>query len=556
MTLLFEKTKASSEMTVNLNKVDLQQFNYFLKGDISGIQSFIFDVKSEGAAKTLKGRSFFIQAISEICVELIKQKLGPNNIEVLYNGGGNFYIFLKTAPDELLEQLRATIEEDCKSQEIYLCLTLIDLKLHRDKNFGELWEELHTLAGKEKFRKFQSLQNAFSPFKYSTLGKWDDFTRSFSTKSGRIIRPGSTTPKVFAKGLSFFKHDYIFDTTDDSFSKSISNKLPLWSQGLLDRYHELISDTLQEKTGKDNFSKPSTGGVIEFEYLAKFAQQRTGTDKLGILKMDIDFLGNLFRNNDDLSNTQLLSFRLKWFFESFINQLLDESFSSLPHQQKEKEEKDVFRNNIYVVFSGGDDCFFLGAWDAIFEFALRLRNEFTAFVAFLKQEIPSIKKDITLSAGLLVVDPKFPVVRFAQLAEDAIDEAKENRDANGDLIKNAISVFGQVIDWEEYVEARSIAHKLAFLIKEKGESRAILERIKRSAIGFDRVQNKSLKGEKAPIWRLYYYLRNVNNLKEMESIIQKYTTALIAAFNEKKTTNPMVFPIAARWAEFLTRKRK
>lgn len=33
-------------------------FQWLVKGDISGIQDFIFSVKSEKASKTLKGRSF------------------------------------------------------------------------------------------------------------------------------------------------------------------------------------------------------------------------------------------------------------------------------------------------------------------------------------------------------------------------------------------------------------------------------------------------------------------------------------------------------------------
>ena len=38
----------------------------FLKCDISGIQSFIFNVPSKGAAKALKKRSIYVEDISKI----------------------------------------------------------------------------------------------------------------------------------------------------------------------------------------------------------------------------------------------------------------------------------------------------------------------------------------------------------------------------------------------------------------------------------------------------------------------------------------------------------
>lgn len=38
--------------------------SYFIKGDISGIQDFIFNVKSEKAARVLKARSVFVEVLA------------------------------------------------------------------------------------------------------------------------------------------------------------------------------------------------------------------------------------------------------------------------------------------------------------------------------------------------------------------------------------------------------------------------------------------------------------------------------------------------------------
>ena len=57
----------------NQPKEKIKQFRILI-GDVSGIQNFIYDdIKSEGAAKTLRGKSFFVKMISDaIALYLIK----------------------------------------------------------------------------------------------------------------------------------------------------------------------------------------------------------------------------------------------------------------------------------------------------------------------------------------------------------------------------------------------------------------------------------------------------------------------------------------------------
>ena len=46
----------------------------------------------------------------------------------------------------------------------------------------------------------------------------------------------------------------------------------------------------------------------------------------------------------------------------------------------------------------------------------------------------------------VVPNPKFPVVRFAELAEEALSKAKL-KDAS---VKNAFSIFNTVIQWSDW----------------------------------------------------------------------------------------------------------
>ena len=64
----------------------------FIKGDLSGIQPFIFDVVSRGAAKSLKARSFRVQGIAELAIEYLATQLQLSPANIIFNGGGNFYL--------------------------------------------------------------------------------------------------------------------------------------------------------------------------------------------------------------------------------------------------------------------------------------------------------------------------------------------------------------------------------------------------------------------------------------------------------------------------------
>ena len=59
-----------------------------LGGDLSGIQSFIYDVISTNAAKNLKGRSFYLQMLVDNLLQQLLEELGLSNSQVVYASGG------------------------------------------------------------------------------------------------------------------------------------------------------------------------------------------------------------------------------------------------------------------------------------------------------------------------------------------------------------------------------------------------------------------------------------------------------------------------------------
>ena len=55
--------------------MEKEQKKYLLKGDISGIQNYIFDTTSKKAAQNLKACSFYVYVLTHIIEEYLKRGL-------------------------------------------------------------------------------------------------------------------------------------------------------------------------------------------------------------------------------------------------------------------------------------------------------------------------------------------------------------------------------------------------------------------------------------------------------------------------------------------------
>lgn len=532
-------------------------FPYFLKGDISGIQDFIFSVKSKRASRTLKGRSFFIQTLSELCIDLIKREVGEENVRTFYNGGGNFYLLLKEKYEDQLKKIRTVINQDCIDQEFYLTLSVIESTDIRN-NFAKAWENIHKESNKDKLTRFSGFSSAFKPYEAPEIetdsgakaSPFEKFTRKLiDAKNWDIAPPEEIPVSVGDNGVACFGGQFKLKGKRDF--RDIVYQLPVWNEGLIEQCQGLIGKMKTANAGDPDWETPKIGNVIEFEYLAEFADKRTGTSKLAALKMDVDNLGKLFQNIAEPEKADKLSRYIKGFFGEFIKQLLEESFEYTLEGKTTNRER--FFDNIYVVFAGGDDCFFLGGWDAVFEFASRFHKEFEQFSKFLKREIGLIDP-VTISAALVMVGPKFPINRFAAMAEEDLGKAKAHDE------KNRIVVFDKVMTWDSFEEARALAKRLASLVYQ-GENRAILERLQYEATLFEKHNEIASQGliKVNSSWRLLYTIkRNVKNenLEELEKVVREYSAALVASFasqTAQQTPHIHKMPVAARWAEFLTR---
>ena len=160
-----------------------------------------------------------------------------------------------------------------------------------------------------------------------------------------------------------------------------------------------------------------------------------GVAALGVLKGDIDNLGELFRiglRQPTFAKMAALSRQVNGFFALYLPWLLAREFP-----------------NVYTVFAGGDDFFLIGPWRTVQKLAARLRNDFADYVAG--------NHAIHFSAGIATQKAGAPIHALAELAEDALSAAKLH---DG---KDAVSCFGETMPWQQWQAIEEALQRLAEL---------------------------------------------------------------------------------------------
>jgi len=485
-----------------------------IKGDISGIQEFIFNVKSKGAAKSLKGRSFFMKILTEITISAIfdlfqvAEELRPEYR--ISTSGGNFYLKVPKIDDFVskINELQLGLSKGLFFTGIDVIVQAVELN---EEKYKECLEELNH---KIRLRKLMiyPINNEldfgylFQP-NYKLLyekteekpqgnSAWEPITSSLRTKKFMTIKKtdsAQVTLTLKTDSLELMGYECKFHNLEN------------------DPFKIRLTDYLENIFPmKDEYMQK------EFEDLVK---REFGDEKLGILKMDVDNLGTTLENIENSKIHHEFDNYLKLFFNNTLNEIIESEF----------------QNKVYTVTAGGDDSFFVGHWRVILELALIINDEFKA-VPYFKE------KGLTISAGYIIVGTKFPVIRFSQLAEDALHKAKYEYE------KGNISIFDEVVNWEMLKEIMRFKRKLRESVDEK--SKGLLAKSRQSAIrGIDE-EVFSLKEN----WEIAYYLRNIKEPELVKTIREKIIKSTEITGNTKlekqrKRSLRLILPIASRLAE-------
>lgn len=550
-----------------------------LGGDISGIQNFIYNVSSKKAAVSLKGRSFYLQLLVDSVIQRIisHSAIDATIAQVVYSSGGKFYMLLPNTKKvrEAIADLRVEFENwlwkehrgglllnmdyvpfafDCKSKNVTFDGADDSSKV------GDLWRILAEKLASCKNVRFKSVlqkdaAELFNPQEVSAgdrvcavtgvEGKCENIGNSGTDavwvlpsvkkqcELGEVLKDADYIITYMNPDVSkLFKNKWTFDIDILGVHTYLFDKLELINENAEFRgissadvcrvkcINSLLIPQLKGKScsygfqfyGGNKQAVTSYGNNKTFEELAD-------GEYLGILRMDVDNLGAIFikglpEASKSFAAYSTLSFMLDWFFSGYLNTIRD---------RKE------FKDSVNILYSGGDDVFAIGKWDQIVLFAEAIRKDFAKFVG---------RDDISISAGITIVDPKYPVAKAAQLAGEAEDDAKKF-EGSGLMKKNSLNMFGENISWQkEFDVVKQYKDKFIELVNKENMPKAILHRIMTLC-------QKMKEGDMSYMWHSAYYLKRFSEGKNEE--VQKFCMELKKNICERRKFE--IIAIAARWAE-------
>lgn len=422
----------------------------FVNGDISGIQKYIFDLKSSADnAKLLRAKSFELLALSQILAEHITVESGGTDADIITSSGGKFLVVLPntTSVKERLCQIRAEYESYFLQEFAGKLCMIVSSGTEAseqdicgsDKNGRPCVKNLinrisydSDCAKQHKMQIALSQNGSVLDTLYDALQKNGECAccttmPAQSPSEGSLCRNCQTLKdiggKLVKKSCLIYHTDKIShfgsmveisDNIQDSESQLINQYIP----GYATLFLPYVAPV------KDDY----TMQLLTFEEIANKAD---GNKKLAMFKSDIDNLGLVFSSSLGNKMTFARYAEMSRLFQYFFS-----GYYAWYVQNNEEYDK-----KIYTVYSGGDDLCVIGAWDTVMHFAADFNKELKKFT--------HDNKSVTLSGGIVIASPSEPLRFMADDAEEQLDRSKA-RTADKRTVKNALTVFSTTVSWSDY----------------------------------------------------------------------------------------------------------
>lgn len=551
-----------------------------LGGDLSGIQKFIYNITASKAAKSLKGRSFYLQLLVDSLIQkfILHKDINATLAHVLYSSGGKFYMLLPNTIKvrEAIEQIRAEVERELW-QEHYGQLVVnidyvpfaynikgkgVDFMDLEDQSLGELWRVLAESLNSRKYQKFRTLIEdkydelfevnnnggdnkevcAVTGIESSSCKKLGDYyvleSVEMQSRLGDTLKNLDFVITHISEGDNkYFSsrkkidvdilgiHHYLFNKEELIYDDADFRTITSMDTCRVKRVNNTDFLVAQIKGNKCSYGFQFYGGnkqATTEDRKVKTFEGLAGDTYLGVLRMDVDNLGSIFIKglpNKSFSAYSTLSFLLDFFFSGYLNTI-----------------KEKYKDDVNILYSGGDDVFAIGKWNIVAEFAKDIREEFRRFVG---------RDDISISGGLAIVRPKYPIAKAAEMAGDAEKAAKDYSPQ-----KDAFNIFGETITWgKEFDYVLALKNEFVDCVNHSNLRKSLLHQLMRYASIVKR--NKiSKERDLKYIWHSAYYLtRYIESTDKSD----KLTVALCERLRNKELTsgdrNYELVALAARWAE-------
>ena len=541
--------------------IETEQFKV-LVGDVSGIQNFIYDgIKSEGAAKTLRGKSFFVKMISDAIALYIIKEFELSLANIILTAGGKFYILLQNTEDsmkkieEIKEKLNNYLYKEFFGQ---LFVNIVTLEANGNeiaKKFTKILEKGNRELNWQKDKRFfnQIRENPIFDVEYR-----DDGTTALDRLNEKFKEMGGKIPKAKFIGIRYnhkVDNNKTFEVIENMSIQFFKSKEEINASGKNEKIDLVISLNNVEIVENyptivrfiSNYAplKENRDSLKNFENISDSA---IGNKKIAVYKADVDNLGMIFsiglkkkknvseeelekieeseeKDYRSISRISTLSRNMEYFFSYWMNSIFKKGKVEISLGNRIKKEIEL--SDIYVLYSGGDDLVIIGPWDKIIYVSYFIRKKFKEFV--------TENEEITLSGGIAVSHPKLRIINGIDNAGELEEKSKQM-----DKDKNALTLFDRSFKWDEFEKIFEFAEKLQKIYGNK-EERGIItqaflyrclnytemaEKLYESLSGIDK-SNKAGKNINFNLLTYvskfeYNYGRNIlPKLKELESEIQK-----------------------------------
>jgi len=450
---LYDYTQGTIQNYRDLKSLKDEKTFLLVGGDVSGVQNFINRTSSEGALRSFRGRSFFIELMQEVIVQEILDRTNFFRPNVHFVGGGHFYIVLSNTEyvKNVLEEIKKEINEWFfkKGLEMRILIDYVPFTPDDVKNMSVVFEKLSEKVNSRKLKPYskEELESLFE-LNYDCELQTCKVCGSKVNVLFRLRDMPDEEPIACEMCRQFYiigreilesKRAYIVETDErtDMNTIDVLGKRYCFSDkpGKGFKIHNIYDFSKDE----DEIVRLRVITYAKHSEIEKVGEEAPGK-KIAAFKADVDGLGNIFKNGfkeKTLSRLSTLSRMLTYFFKQKLRFLL---------------EKGDVKRNIVVIYSGGDDLFLIGGWNDVLDFAKDLRYEFNRFVS---------NELVTFSAGYVLTDEKASIYEIMKLSDEVEDLAKSNKygekEKNSIAFSNALHRSGKslekgiAINWDEFL---------------------------------------------------------------------------------------------------------
>ena len=408
--------------------------------DLSGIQDFIYNIATVGAAKQLKARSLYLDFMGEHIVDSLLEKLELTRANLLYVGGGHAYFILPNTEKtiEILASFEAEFNQFLVQHfhtGLYVAFGWSPFSANDMTTTLENYRKVYQTTSRMISQKKISRYDAKTLLELNQGGKSSQRECAICHSVEKLTKHNDQEVCHICAGMYRFSKEiqeqYYLVTTE----KGLPIGPGAYIRGV--SKDELAQEEWTRVYVKNSYStdllKATHVFVGDYKYAeidqyAKLSQESgQGIKRLAVVRLDVDDLGAAFMAGfsyqaggkyNTLARSATFSRSMSLFFKVYINQFA-------------KEKK------LSIIYAGGDDVFAIGSWQDVIEFTICLRQNFIKWT----------NGKLTLSAGIGVFPDKTPVSLMAQQTGNLEGAAKDND-------KDSISIFDKdyTLKFDQFID--------------------------------------------------------------------------------------------------------